>query len=109
MLPTRRCARYTGGLSVEKFLKKLTWQQLSRESNREVGCQVTALRCTSELSRLERRPPGSPAWRGWRATPGLALSTPSFYYTKTFPCRAADIRLATFFPVETFDLQPASK
>ena len=34
VLPTRRVARYTGGLSVEKFLKKLTWQKLSRESQR---------------------------------------------------------------------------
>jgi hypothetical protein len=26
--------RYTGGLSVEKFLKKLTWQKLSKESSK---------------------------------------------------------------------------
>ena len=26
--------RYTGGLSVEKFLKKLTWQKLSKESQK---------------------------------------------------------------------------
>ena len=26
--------RYTGGLSVEKFMKKLTWQKLTPESNR---------------------------------------------------------------------------
>ena len=34
VLPTRRVGRYTGGLSVEKFLKKLTWQKLSQESNK---------------------------------------------------------------------------
>ena len=34
VLPTRRVARYTGGLSVEKFLKKLTWQKLSKESSK---------------------------------------------------------------------------
>ena len=34
VLPTRRVARYTGGLSVEKFLKKLTWQKLSKESQK---------------------------------------------------------------------------
>jgi len=37
VLPTKRVARYTGGLSVDKFLKKLTWQKLSKESSRTVG------------------------------------------------------------------------
>merc|ERR1719153_1287691 len=37
VLPTRRVARYTGGLSVDKFLKKLTWQKLSRESSKTIG------------------------------------------------------------------------
>lgn len=47
VLPTRRVGRYTGGLSVEKFLKKLTWQKLSQESNKTIG--VVAAR----VARLE--------------------------------------------------------
>eukprot|EP00041_Stephanoeca_diplocostata_P033604 m.1115673 g.1115673 ORF g.1115673 m.1115673 type:complete len:109 (+) comp24370_c0_seq37:321-647(+) len=37
ILPTKRVARYTGGLSVDKFLKKLTWQRMTREANRTLG------------------------------------------------------------------------
>ena len=37
ILPTRGAARYTGGLSVGKFIKTVTWQRMSREANREVG------------------------------------------------------------------------
>ena len=37
ILPTRRAARYTGGLWVGKFLKTLTWQTMTREASREVG------------------------------------------------------------------------
>ena len=37
ILPTRGAARYTGGLSVSKFIKTVTWQRMSREANREVG------------------------------------------------------------------------
>jgi len=33
ILPTRRAARYTGGLNVQKFMKVLTWQQISEEAN----------------------------------------------------------------------------
>ena len=47
ILPTKGAARYTGGLSVGKFLKTVTWQRMSREANRDIG-QVTA-----RLSRLE--------------------------------------------------------
>jgi len=47
VLPTRRVARYTGGLSVEKFMKKLTWQQLSRESSRTIGLRA------ARISRME--------------------------------------------------------
>ncbi len=41
ILPTKGAARYTGGLSVSKFIKVLTWQRMTREANRDVG-QVTA-------------------------------------------------------------------
>jgi sulfopropanediol 3-dehydrogenase len=47
ILPTRGGARYSGGLSVGKFIKTLTWQRLDREASREVG-QVAA-----RISRLE--------------------------------------------------------
>jgi sulfopropanediol 3-dehydrogenase len=47
ILPTKGAARYTGGLSVGKFLKTVTWQRMTREANREIA-QVTA-----RISRLE--------------------------------------------------------
>lgn len=47
ILPTKGAARYSGGLSVHKFLKTVTWQRMTREANRDVG-QVTA-----RISRLE--------------------------------------------------------
>jgi sulfopropanediol 3-dehydrogenase len=47
ILPTKGAARYSGGLSVHKFMKTLTWQRATREANRELG-QVTA-----RISRLE--------------------------------------------------------
>ncbi|MDA8012159.1 MAG: histidinol dehydrogenase [Gammaproteobacteria bacterium] len=37
ILPTKGAARYTGGLSVGKFIKVLTWQRMTREANRDVG------------------------------------------------------------------------
>jgi sulfopropanediol 3-dehydrogenase len=37
ILPTKAAARYTGGLSVGKFLKTVTWQRMSREANRVIG------------------------------------------------------------------------
>jgi len=37
ILPTRQAARYTGGLSVGKFLKTVTWQRLTREASRKVA------------------------------------------------------------------------
>ncbi|MNJ26627.1 Sulfopropanediol 3-dehydrogenase [compost metagenome] len=47
VLPTKGAARYSGGLSVHKFLKTLTWQKMPREAVRQIG-QVTA-----RISRLE--------------------------------------------------------
>ena len=37
ILPTKGAARYTGGLSVGKFIKTVTWQRMTREANRSVG------------------------------------------------------------------------
>ena len=47
ILPTKGAARYSGGLSVHKFMKTLTWQRATRAANRDLG-QVTA-----RISRLE--------------------------------------------------------
>jgi len=47
ILPTKGAARYSGGLSVHKFIKTVTWQRMTRAANREVA-QVTA-----RISRLE--------------------------------------------------------
>lgn len=47
VLPTKGAARYSGGLSVHKFMKTFTWQRMTREAARDIG-QVTA-----RISRLE--------------------------------------------------------
>ncbi|PLX77092.1 MAG: histidinol dehydrogenase [Azoarcus sp.] len=47
ILPPRGAARYSGGLSVGKFIKTVTYQRLNRSASREVG-QVAA-----RISRLE--------------------------------------------------------
>ncbi len=47
ILPTRRAARYTGGLNVLKFLKQLTYQQLTPEAAVEQG------RLSARISREE--------------------------------------------------------
>ncbi len=47
ILPTRGAARYTGGLSVGKFIKTVTYQRMSREANRDVAAVA------ARISRLE--------------------------------------------------------
>ncbi len=47
ILPTKKAARYSGGLSVHKFIKTLTWQRMTREASRRIA-PVTA-----RISRLE--------------------------------------------------------
>jgi sulfopropanediol 3-dehydrogenase len=47
ILPTKGAARYSGGLSVHKFLKPLTWQRMTRAGNRLVA------QATARISRLE--------------------------------------------------------
>ena len=74
VLPTKGAAHYSGGLSVGKFMKTVTWQRMTRDANREIG-QVAA-----RISRLE-------------GMEGHA--------------RTADVRLAKWFPDETFDLSGA--
>ncbi|MBI3375899.1 MAG: histidinol dehydrogenase [Betaproteobacteria bacterium] len=47
ILPTKGAARYSGGLSVHKFIKTVTWQRMTREANRDIA-PVTA-----RISRME--------------------------------------------------------
>ena len=47
ILPTKGAAKYTGGLFVGKFIKTVTFQRMSKESNIEVGAAV------ARISRLE--------------------------------------------------------
>ena len=47
ILPTNKAARYSGGLSVGKFIKVVTYQRMTREANKKIG-QVA-----SRISRLE--------------------------------------------------------
>lgn len=37
ILPTKKAARYSGGLNIGKFIKILTYQKLSKEANRTIG------------------------------------------------------------------------
>jgi sulfopropanediol 3-dehydrogenase len=47
VLPTSGAARYTGGLSVHKFMKIVTWQRATRDGARPVA------EATARISRLE--------------------------------------------------------
>ncbi|MBV2358755.1 histidinol dehydrogenase [Thalassococcus sp. CAU 1522] len=71
VLPTSGAAGYTGGLSVHKYMKIVTWQRTTPEASRDVAI------ATARISRLE-------------GMEGHA--------------RAADVRLAKYFPGENFDL-----
>ncbi|MEY8119447.1 MULTISPECIES: histidinol dehydrogenase [unclassified Falsihalocynthiibacter] len=72
VLPTSRAATYTGGLSVHKYMKIVTWQRSTREGAKPIAV------ATARIARLE----------------GMEAHA-----------RTADIRLAKFFPNETFDLK----
>lgn len=75
VLPTSGAASYTGGLSVHKYMKIVTWQRATREGSKPVA------EATARIARLE-------------GMEGHA--------------RAADVRLAKYFPDETFDLSADS-
>lgn len=47
ILPTKKAARYSGGLSVGKFIKTLTYQKITREACRKVAAVA------SRISRIE--------------------------------------------------------
>ena len=71
VLPTSGAASYTGGLSVHKYMKIVTWQRATKEGAKPIA------EATARISRLE-------------GMEGHA--------------RAADVRLAKYFPDEDFDL-----
>ncbi|MEM6375529.1 MAG: histidinol dehydrogenase [Pseudomonadota bacterium] len=71
VLPTSGAASYTGGLSVHKYMKIVTWQRATQEGARPIA------EATARISRLE-------------GMEGHA--------------RAADVRLAKYFPGKNFDL-----
>lgn len=47
VLPTSGAGRYTGGLSVHKFMKTVTWQRATRQASRSLA------QATARISRLE--------------------------------------------------------
>jgi sulfopropanediol 3-dehydrogenase len=47
ILPTKKCAHFSGGLNVHKFLKICTYQEISRDGNKILGAVA------SRLSRVE--------------------------------------------------------
>ncbi|MDA8108240.1 MAG: histidinol dehydrogenase [Betaproteobacteria bacterium] len=47
ILPTKKAARYSGGLSVGKFIKTVTYQRMTRAANRKIAG------VTARISRLE--------------------------------------------------------
>ena len=47
VLPTKGAARYSGGLSVHKFMKTLTWQKMTIEASKQMAV------VTARISRLE--------------------------------------------------------
>lgn len=71
VLPTKGVARYSGGLSVHKFVKLVSYQRMSKEANKEL--ELVAAR----ISRAE----------------GMEAHA-----------RAADARLAKYFPQEKTEL-----
>ena len=47
ILPTKGAARYSGGLSVHKFMKTLTWQRMTKAASKDMAL------VTARISRLE--------------------------------------------------------
>ena len=47
ILPTKKAARYSGGLSAGKFIKTVTWQRLTEGANHQIGAVA------ARISRLE--------------------------------------------------------
>ncbi len=47
VLPTKGAGKYSGGLSVGKYMKTVTWQQMTRDANRQIA------QTCARISRLE--------------------------------------------------------
>src|SRR6056297_1953681 len=75
VLPTSGAARYTGGLSVHKYMKIVTWQRSTREASRAVA------EATARISRLE-------GMEGHARTADIRLS-------KYFPDQTFDLTAGT--------------
>ena len=75
-LPTRRAARYTGGLWVGKFIKTCTWQRITEEASVRVGeycsrlCALEHFAGHKEQADIRLRRYGGQNVRGLDALPG---------------------------------------
>jgi len=75
VLPTSGSARYTGGLSVHKFMKTVTWQRATAEGMRPIA------EATARISRLE-------GMEGHAKTADVRLE--KFFPDETFDLKAAE-------------------
>jgi len=76
VLPTSGAARYTGGLSVHKFMKTVTWQRATRAAARPLA------EATARISRLE-------GMEGHARTADIRLA--KFFPNELFDLSAADV------------------
>lgn len=77
VLPTSGAARYTGGLSVHKFMKTVTWQRASRDAARPLA------EATARISRLA-------GMEGHARSADIRLS--KFFPDETFDLQAANVQ-----------------
>ncbi|MGF1561951.1 MAG: histidinol dehydrogenase [Geminicoccaceae bacterium] len=75
VLPTSGAARYTGGLSVHKYMKLVTWQRSTRDAAKPVA------EATARISRLE-------GMEGHARTADIRLE--KYFPSETFDLSAAD-------------------
>jgi sulfopropanediol 3-dehydrogenase len=76
VLPTSGAARYTGGLSVHKFMKTVTWQRATRAAARPLA------EATARISRLE-------GMEGHARSADIRLA--KFFPGEAFDLKAADV------------------
>ncbi|MGE0008896.1 MAG: histidinol dehydrogenase, partial [Parvibaculaceae bacterium] len=77
VLPTSGAARYTGGLSVHKFMKTVTWQRATRAGTRSIA------EATARISRLE-------GMEGHARSADIRLA--KYFPHEVFDLNAADVR-----------------
>ena len=53
-MPTKGAAKYTGGLSVHKYLKVVTTQRMTQEANREVAAAAARISRREGMEGLAR-------------------------------------------------------